>query len=209
MPAQDHKYRFRDIARKSDETGKTVWSVLGAVMVPREVDTQGESITAEDVENAAHDWFLHGRAAKIDTNHDYRENGCVAVESYIAPEGDPNFTPGTWAVRVRIRDPEIGKKIDSGELNGFSWAGPVHRAVFLTRLSHPVEARGTTEKSDGGPYPTHDHRVESLRFDDDARVVPTYTAEAFGHRHMIIGTTRTERYRGHAHGILLRRPDAA
>ena len=95
------------------------------------------------------------------------------------------------------------RKIESGDLNAYSWAGPVNRQRYLTLVKHPIAASGTTEKADAGPYPAHDHAVD-LRFDDAAKVVPCQTATSHGHSHMIHGTTRTEPTDGHSHGLQIR-----
>jgi len=174
-------------------------------MVPSERDTEGEAAKSdEEIEATAHEWMKAGRITKVDTNHNYKENGSVVVESSIARKGDPDFKPGTWFVRVEITEQATGEKIDKGELNAFSWAGPYDKRPFVALVKHPLEALGTTEKSDAGPYPEHDHDVTDLRFRDDSKVVPTVTGAAFGHVHQIKGTTRTEKADGHSHPLLIR-----
>jgi hypothetical protein len=196
-------YKFRSVARKSDEQGREYWSMLGAIVVPLEVDTQKEASDYPDIQAQAWEWFMSGRTA-VDINHSYKDvPDIIPVESYIARKDDPDFKPGTWAIRSITYNPEYGKKIDNGELNAYSWAGPVNRERSVALVSHPLEASGTTEKSDAGPYPEHDHPIENLRFGDDAKVVPTITGIAFGHEHHIVGTTRTEPKDGHSHGLLI------
>lgn len=192
--------------QKSEVDGAPVWRVLGAVQVPGEVDTQGEARKPEQIEATAKEWFLAGRQFAVDTNHNYIENGAYVWQSFISRPGDLDFpVPGTWAVMVETQDPVIGAQIDSGELNAFSWAGPVIRKLYFTLVHAPVEASGTTEKSDFGPYPEHDHTVEALKFDANAKPVPTVTGETYGHTHDVDGTTRTGFTDGHAHRMLIQR----
>ena len=198
------EYTLRCVVRKDDGNGGTVLTVLGAVIVPMEVDVEGEATTAAEIERQAHEWFRSGRVQKIDTNHNYVENGAIAVESFIARSGDLDFKPGTWVVKTEIRDAKLARKVESGELNAYSWAGPTNYQRFLTLVRHPIEASGTTEKCDAGPYPEHDHTVKRLRFRDDARVEPTRTETSHGHWHEIVGTTRTESKDGHSHGLSIR-----
>ena len=204
-------YRFRDIVSKGDigggasnGTGGEIPYVVkwrGAVVVPLEVDTQKEASEHDDIEKQMIDWFVNQDHSKVDTNHNYKKNGVVPYMCYQAEKGDPSFRPGTWVLGCLTLDPVIGEKVKTGELNAFSWSGPVDRELSLAKISHPIEASGTTEKSDAGPYPEHDHEVESLKFADDSRVVRTWTKEKFGHRHEIAGTTRTEKKDGHSHGL--------
>lgn len=197
-------YTFKSVAQKTDSQGRKYWSVLGAVVVPLEVDTQKEASDYQDIQDQAWEWFQSGRTA-VDINHSYKdEPDIVPVESYIARKGDPDFKPGTWAMRCITYNQEMGEKIDRGELNAYSWAGPVDRKKVAAFVSHPLEASGTTEKSDAGPYPAHDHPVPLLLFRDDAKVQPARTAIVFGHDHPIVGTTRTESTDGHSHRLLIR-----
>ena len=196
-------YKFRGIACKSDPDGNRYWTWLGAVVVPLEVDTQKEASDVDDVMWQAWEWCAKADRSKVDTNHNYKESEVVPVESFRAREGDPDFKVGSWVVRGLTFNPEIGEKVDSGELNAWSWAGPVDRELSLARISHPLEASGTTEKADSGPYPEHEHSVDALRFDDNAKIIPIKTGITFDHFHTIIGPTRTEKKDGHAHSLLI------
>lgn len=199
MSAKD-PVKYWSWAVKEDKKG---FFVTGPVYMPREVDTQQEGMTQTAIEEMAHEWFLSGSALKIDTNHDFKENGSKAVESWIVRDDHPHplYPPGTWMLRTKIEDPTLIEKVQKGKINGYSFGGDVQRKVHLCLLSHPVEAEGTTEKSEGGPYPKHEHEVKALKFDLTGKVLPAVTNEVFGHTHEIKGTTRTERNHDHAHGI--------
>lgn len=102
--------------------------VYGAVLVPNEEDTQGEFVTTQDVETAAHGWMASSRV--IGAEHGAPIDA-VPVESYIAPsdlEFDGPFghtveRKGTWMLGVKINDPEQWQKVMSGEYTGFSVGG--------------------------------------------------------------------------------------
>jgi hypothetical protein len=178
--------------------------VSGPVYIPREVDTQGEGAVAEQIEEAAHDWFRSGSATKVDTEHNDIPNGCIIVESYIVRESHPHpdYPPGTWMAVTEIRSDATKADVREGRLNGYSFKGDVERTIHLALIRHPVAGSGTTEKSESGPYPEHEHAAQ-IQFDTDGKVVPTVTDETFAHKHSVIGTTRTELEMGHAHGIRL------
>lgn len=197
-------YRFRGVACKQDADGVPYWTWVGPVVIPLEIDVENESSEQDTITMQAWLWCARGDRTQVDTNHDNQKNGVLIAESFLATEGNPwGIKPGSWCVRGLTFDPVIGKKVDEGELNAWSWEGPVTRRLTLVQLSHPIEGSGTTEPSDAGPYPEHVHEIEGLKFDKNARVVPTKTGDTFGHSHAVVGTTRTERTHGHAHGLLI------
>jgi hypothetical protein len=196
-------YRFREVARKADGSC-FVW---GPVMIPVEIDVQDEAPrpdpetgdSAAEIEAAAHEWFKSGRT-QVDEGHSYQDiPGVVPVESVIVRWDTPGMRRGSWWAGADVTDREIAEKIDKGEINGWSWAGPYSKQTFLTLVSHAIEASGFTEKSDHGPYPEHDHEVPKLEFQNNGRVKPTRTAFSWGHDHGLAGTTRTEPTEGHSH----------
>jgi len=203
MESKQNLFKFRDIAQKTDSEGRRYWSVYGPIAISGEIDTQNEAAkSADEVRQLAWEWFRSDRTGFVDTQHDYAEKDAQPVESHIIQrEGYPDEV--AWMARVNVYDTAIGEKIDSGNFNGFSWAGPYSKAPFLVLVKHPLEASGTTEKSDAGPYPEHEHGVPALKFDDDAKPVACKTAMAWGHSHAIRGTTRTERTDGHSHPIVI------
>lgn len=99
--------------------------VYGIVLKPNEVDSQGDYETEEDIEEAAHNFLIESR--QIDINHWYISPDCVPVESYIAPVDfewhGKKIKKGSWILGTYIRSPEIRKKIENGELTGYSIRG--------------------------------------------------------------------------------------
>ena len=94
--------------------------VLGEVLVPDRTDAQGDRVDAAGVERAAHEFLSRSRT--VGANHRLFKGVGEVVESFIAREGDPEFTPGAWVLGVRCT-PEIWARVESGELTGFSIGG--------------------------------------------------------------------------------------
>ena len=105
--------------------------VYGEVLIPDEVDAQGDFATAEAIEEAAHRYMEFSRG--VDYRHQDRvtEDAAVVVESYVAPVdfiwNGRDIKAGTWLVAIRVKDDEIKKEIISGELNAFSIMGSAKR----------------------------------------------------------------------------------
>ena len=106
--------------------------VFAAVLVPGEPDydfDKGEKIlTKEEVERVAHKWMEDYR--NIDVMHNLN-NSAVPIETYLLPMeweveayGEKMKLPmGTWIMGAKVKEDEVWKKIDSGELTGFSVMG--------------------------------------------------------------------------------------
>jgi hypothetical protein len=103
--------------------------VLGEVLVPSPaVDSQGDWLTPEDIEQAAHDYMM---TARIVGSEHGEAIDAVPVESYIAPQdmtfqspsGPMTVTKGTWLMAVKVKSSEQWAKVKSGEYSGFSIGG--------------------------------------------------------------------------------------
>ena len=99
--------------------------VCGIVYEPDEIDTQGDTASAEDIRKAAHRYMETSQAIKM--NHEGSKIAASVLESYIAPQelsiAGRVIKKGTWMMSMRINDTEVWKKIRDGELTGFSMAG--------------------------------------------------------------------------------------
>ncbi len=108
---------------KSDKAQQKVWAV---VLEPGRVDAQGDWMTPQEVEKAAHKWLAeygkHGLRHKGEVTGDIRP-----IESYLAPTafnlGVQEVPKGAWVLGVHIAKEEIWKQVESGELSGFSIQG--------------------------------------------------------------------------------------
>lgn len=188
--------RQRDRVMKVASEEKRI--VYGAVYVPGEVDSDWETMTAEDVEKAAHGFLMSGKVDRIDFMHDGQPTGARVVESYLSKEGDPDFpVPGTWVLGVHVPDDALWEAIKKGEVNGFSMAGRVQKVPKRVVVEVVSKAVGETLEAEGH---THEFVVE---FDEEGRVVFGKTSEVEGHVHEIKGTSVTEKAEGHAHRYVL------
>lgn len=100
--------------------------VLGVVLEPNTVDTQGDTLTEETIRLAAHKWLAKFQHRGL--MHEKTINTKVEIyESYIALTsfkiGSKKIKKGTWLLMYHILDKKLWKKIKDGELTGFSIGG--------------------------------------------------------------------------------------
>ncbi len=120
---QDHK----SIKPEPDKQAKRFFKVndekrivYGVVLIPWEVDLQGDILTDEEVEKAAHKFVESFQ--EVDEMHEISDVG-VLLESYIAP---CNFVmdgievvKGSWILVTRAKE-DVWEKIKNNELVGYS-----------------------------------------------------------------------------------------
>lgn len=100
-----------------------------AVLVPGEPDADGEVLTAEKVEQVAHDWLETFRA--FDVQHSVKKINAAPVESYLEPadrtvsvDGASMTLPrGTWTVGVKVHEDRVWNEILAGKRSGLSIMG--------------------------------------------------------------------------------------
>lgn len=118
--AKSHSLFSAAIAFKDEE--KRI--AYGAVLVPNEPDTDGDIVSPEAIEFAAHE-FLKSYG-NIDVSHSLNNVG-VPVESYLLPQDmeveGVALPKGTWVIGVYVEDDETWAKVKSGRLTGFSVMG--------------------------------------------------------------------------------------
>jgi hypothetical protein len=110
---------------KADRYKQIVYCV---VLAPDENDLQDDIMTAEDIEQTAHDYLLEARV--IGSGHKEPIDAGVC-ECYIAPvdfETDGQFGPqkvkkGSWVIAIKVRDPKEWNKVLNGEYTGVSVGG--------------------------------------------------------------------------------------
>jgi len=106
--------------------------VLGVVMEPDAVDTQGHTETAETIRKAAYK-FLEayrggGDQGHMGLMHKEMVDGKVAIlESYIQKSdetmGEEVIKAGSWLMAVRVMDDKMWEGCKAGDLTGFSIGG--------------------------------------------------------------------------------------
>lgn len=107
-----------------------------AVLVPGEPDSDGETVTKEKIEQAAHEWMQSYR--NVDLQHTLN-NVAVPVESYVLPmdmevdmQGVKTILPaGTWVLASKVLDEATWDRVEKGELTGYSVMG-IRRTTLET-----------------------------------------------------------------------------
>lgn len=129
--------------------------VTGIVYEPMVEDSQGNYMTAEEIEKAAH-WFMKN-AGDADIQHCFEKaEGVEVVESYVAKcdmeiEGQP-IKKGTWLMTMEVADDDVWDKIEKGEITGFSMGGTgvySDTDVDISDPENPVAKAGDTPEVRG------------------------------------------------------------
>jgi hypothetical protein len=100
--------------------------ILGVVLEPDEVDSQGDTISAEEIRRAAHGYMQE--FGNVGLQHQTFVNDKIKIlETYIAPVdfeiGGETVKAGTWLMAFRVVDDSIWKAIKEGLLTGLSIGG--------------------------------------------------------------------------------------
>ena len=105
--------------------------VYGVVLVPDQVDSQGDVISKTEIEKAAHDFMERSRQHDVQHSEITLGQGGKAiaapVESYIAPAdfeiAGQKVLKGSWVMATHVTDPETWQKVVKHELDGYSIGG--------------------------------------------------------------------------------------
>lgn len=100
--------------------------ITGIVYEPMTEDTDGNFMTAEEIEKAAH-WFAK-HSNRIDLQHNFEAlEGAYVVENWVAKSdmvvGDEEVKKGTWLITVETENAAVWDAVQKGELTGFSMGG--------------------------------------------------------------------------------------
>jgi len=117
--------RFHKILKASEDFG----FVLVPILVPDEADLQGDIISAEDIEKAAHAYMEESQRGGY--MHRQILTDVVLVESYLLRadmeiEGQI-VKQGTWLGAWRIYNEELRTLIKEGKITGVSIGGSAQR----------------------------------------------------------------------------------
>lgn len=101
--------------------------VLSPILVPDEPDLEGDVISPEEIESAAHEYMASSQNVGVMHQRIVRSQDAQLVESYIA-RGDHkiaghNIKKGTWMGGFRIVNEKIKQAIKDGKLTGVSIGG--------------------------------------------------------------------------------------
>jgi hypothetical protein len=104
--------------------------VLGVVLTPETVDSQGDIYSHDEVRKAAHDYMEH--AGALGKQHGEIVTGKLKIlESYVSPADftieEETVAKGTWLMGIRVVDDELWDGVKKGEFTGFSIGGQAYR----------------------------------------------------------------------------------
>jgi hypothetical protein len=114
---------------KGDDLATAKRLVYGVALVPDVVDLQNQYVTADVIEEIAHDFMLDYRKEQsfIGLKHGDDEAAARVVQSFIAPIdyqlGAQLITKGSWVLVVKIFSDELWQAVLEGKLTGFSIRG--------------------------------------------------------------------------------------
>ena len=119
-----------------------------AVLVPGEPDSDGETVTKEKIEQAAHEWMQSYR--NVDLQHTLN-NVAVPIESYLLPmemevdmAGVKTVLPeGTWILASKVLDEATWDRVEKGELTGYSVMGIKRTTLETASKSEDVALKKT------------------------------------------------------------------
>lgn len=170
--------------------------VYAEVYAPDIPDSNGDYMTAEEIEKMAHGFMRNMRLRELDTEHDgVSVQDCCVIESFIARKGDPTFIEGAWVAGVHVLNDEMWKKIKSGEINGFSMEAMVRTKKMMIEIDVPPVVHGFTTTAEDG----HSHEF-FVSYNDRGEFIGGRTAAApDGHFHLIRLGTVTEEAKDHTH----------
>lgn len=182
---------------KQDPVNKVV---KGVVYTAFDVDSDGETMTVEDVQKACWNFLAQRKEKNIDIQHDWQQSGCYVVESYMTEKDDPNFPENSWIMGVKCTD-EIFEKVVSGDLNGFSFGGYSEKFVQRVMVEVAKQAIGeTNENLNKDVIPPHTHQF-IVWYDNDGKIVKGQTDFTMDHSHEILYGTSTSKALGHSHAV--------
>lgn len=102
--------------------------ITGLVLIPNTVDAHGDTMSAEVIEQAAHNFLAsYNKQTTMGLMHKDFNPPLDLVESWVAPLslviGSTPVPQGGWVITVRVNDDAIWQKVKNGELTGFSIGG--------------------------------------------------------------------------------------
>lgn len=116
--------------------------VMGVVLEPDSVDAQGDTISAQEIERAAHLWLARFQDRGV--MHTRIVNSKIEIyESFVAPSnltiGGQKVKKGSWLLMYHILDDTLWKQIKTGKITGFSMGGFARRVQLGKRkASEPL-----------------------------------------------------------------------
>ena len=182
-------------ARKAAEEGE-LQVIYAEVYLPNTPDFHGDFMDEEGVRQMAWTFLARNANADIDVNHDHGETTCSFVESFVAREGDPDFTTGAWVVAIHIPDVKLWRAVKDGEINGLSFEG---MAVLEDEQLEVIIKGNGIIMGETLPDPNDGHVHSFMVEVTEEGKIQGRTDFADGHAHVIEVPTHTQKAQGHTH----------
>ena len=190
--SRERRVRFTKI----DKAKKQVW---GRVYEPLVIDAHGDLMMADEIEKAAYSFLASANlSVAVDENHNHIPTFSKVIESYVTKEDSNGVAAGTWIVGMQITKDGTWRKIERGEITGFSFEGSGYRRKAIIEATFQKYKLGRTSKAADG----HSHLV-FVELDDKGRVIKGWTSTANNHKHDVLYNTVTELTTTHRHRIIL------
>jgi hypothetical protein len=119
----DSAFEKSILIKKLDEDQRMIFCI---VYSPGEIDSQGDTASAEVIKDAAYNFMRCARTNNIDKQHDFIPDEGFVAESWIVKENEsvfPDEPAGSWAVGIKVENDDTWNLIKSGEITGISLAG--------------------------------------------------------------------------------------
>lgn len=169
--------------------------VFAEVLVPNVPTGFGDLHTLESIKDFAYRFAKDGYSVDIEHAQDTAEEEFAIVESFIAREGDTEFTPGAWVVGALIFDDNLWQDVIEGKINGFSYQAEVKSSEVEIVVPEYQTIFGVTEPD---PIDNHIHDYFVI-IDSDYKPIMGGTSEANSHTHTIAKPVTTEDRFNHNH----------
>jgi hypothetical protein len=134
--ALERMKRFRkDLTVKIASTDEEKQIVYGIVLEADEVDAHEDTISADEIEKAAHNYAL----TPMTIGHGHKKEAKARpVETYIYnPDIMKDVKPGSWIMAVKVEDEELWSMVKDGSMTGFS-IGALARRTPIDELEEEV-----------------------------------------------------------------------
>lgn len=183
--------------KKTDDEMQMAWA---EVYIPLSVDTQADAMTSEEILKSMIAFAKNGYWDRVDINHSCQKSGALIVENFRARPGDLDFKEGSWVVGIWFPDC-LWSEAKAGSYNGLSLYSEDFVEVPVTLpVRQAKKLSGRTEESTHDLFPAHSHALDLELI--DGVVIPSFTAEEWGHSHIVKAVTATEIEQGHAHRLV-------
>jgi hypothetical protein len=101
--------------------------ILGPVLVPEKVDKQGDIVSSEEIEKAAHGYVEDSQRPGLMHALILGSRDAKVVESYVTRDATKingvTIAKGTWMLGMRVYAKKLRKLIREGKLSGYSIGG--------------------------------------------------------------------------------------